>query len=61
MLDRLSDYLTILVDTHIVVAMLGLLVFVAVILGVLIYFGYLVIGLCVLIGRGIKRLKQRQE
>lgn len=59
MLDRLSDYLTILVDTHIVVAMLGLLVFVAVILGVLIYFGYLVIGLCVLIGRGIKRLKRR--
>ena len=59
MLDRLSDYLTILVDTHIVVAMLGLLVFVAVILGVLLYFGYLVVGLCVLIGRGIKRLKRR--
>ena len=61
LLERLSNYLAILVDTHITLAMLGLVVFVAVIFGVLIYFGHLVVGLCVLIGRGIKRLKRRQE
>ena len=60
-IDRLSDYLMMLIGAHIVLGVLGTAVFAMLFFGVVVYFGHLVVSISVLIGKSIKRLRQRQE